>query len=294
MFWGIVSSVLSVLNTFAYQRAISAGVAMGAKPLFRTFYNNVVVIAIILALFAVAAPFGDFVSLDFRPYFREPLLLALAAGASLAGIGASLAGQYAYSNERAGVLAPYSETGRLLTIVGGFFIFANQSYVPFTSAIVAVLAIVACSIDFKSLSVNRYCAVLAASGFLRAFASIAIGYVVTKVAPFAITMFDVVFAAALCLAVLLRKKWMPAYDREKLVELTKWTAANDGTWIITFIISLLLLKSLGIVTVSLLGMLTLVLTVVVDAVRSKKLPPTKISALAVTVAVCVGIGSFFR
>lgn len=101
MFWGIVSSVLSVINTFAYQRAISAGVAMGAKPLFRTFYNNVVVIAIILALFVVAMPFGDFVSLDFRPYFREPLLLALATGASLAGIGASLAGQYAYSNERA-------------------------------------------------------------------------------------------------------------------------------------------------------------------------------------------------
>ena len=192
------------------------------------------------------------------------------------------------------MLAPYSETGRLLTIVGGFFIFANQSAVPFVSAIVAVLAIVACSVDFKSLSVNRYCAVLAASGLLRAFASIAVGYVVTKVAPFAITMFDVTFAAAVCLAVLLRKRWMPAYDRPKLVELTKWTAANDGTWIITFVISLLLLKSLGIVTVSLLGMLTLVLTVAFDAFRAKKLPQPKISALALTVALCVGVGSLFR
>lgn len=90
---------------------------MGAKPLFRTFYNNFVVIAIVLALFVVGKPFGNFAALDFSPYVREPLLFALAVGASLAGIGASLAGQYAYSNERAGVLAPYSETGRLLTIV---------------------------------------------------------------------------------------------------------------------------------------------------------------------------------
>ncbi len=90
---------------------------MGARPLFRTFYNNFIVVAIVLALFAIGKPFGNFAALDFSPYVSEPLLLLLAAGASLAGIGSSLAGQYAYSNERAGVLAPYSETGRLFTIV---------------------------------------------------------------------------------------------------------------------------------------------------------------------------------
>lgn len=110
MFWGIISSVLSVFNTFAYQRAILSGVAFGAKPLFRTFYNNFVVIALLLALWAVAYPFGDFVSLDLSAYFSDPTVFVLAATASLAGIGASLAGQYAYSNERAGVLAAYSET----------------------------------------------------------------------------------------------------------------------------------------------------------------------------------------
>ncbi|MFZ3233693.1 MAG: hypothetical protein WA194_09530 [Patescibacteria group bacterium] len=117
---------------------------------------------------------------------------------------------------------------------------------------------------------------------------------VAKITPFTITFFDVAFASVACGAVLLWKGWMPPFDRPKLVELTKWTAANDGTWMVTFIISLVLLKSLGIVTVSLLGMLTLVLTVVFDAHRAHKFPPLKISILAVTVASCVAVGSFFR
>lgn len=59
---------------------------MGAKPLFRTFYNNVVVIAIVIALFAIGKLFGNLAALDFSPYVREPLLFVLAIGASLAGI----------------------------------------------------------------------------------------------------------------------------------------------------------------------------------------------------------------
>lgn len=86
MFWGIVSSVLAVFNTFAYQRAILSGVAFGAKPLFRTFYNNFVVIVLLLSLWLAAYPFGDFVSLDLSAYFTDPMLFFLAATASLAGI----------------------------------------------------------------------------------------------------------------------------------------------------------------------------------------------------------------
>lgn len=294
MFWGIVSSVLSVLNTFAYQRAISAGLAMNSRPLFRTFMNNAVVIAIVAALFLVTKPFGDFVAVDFSPYFANPVYLFLALGASAAGIGASLAGQYAYSNERAGVLAPFSETGRLLTVVAGFFLFAGSSIVAFASALVAVFSILAFSVDFRSFSVNRYCAVLAASGALRAFASLAIGYVVFAVSPFTITLFDASFATLACFGVLFFSKGFPIFDRPKFGKLVVWTAANDGTWMVTFVISLFLLKSLGIVTTSLLGMLTLVLTVVFDSVRTGRFPPGKISALVTVVALCVGVGSFFR
>lgn len=163
MFWGIVSSVLSVFNTFAYQRAIFSGIELGFGALFRAFYNNSFASILLLGLWAVAFPFGGFVSLDLSPYFSDPILLLLGVTASLAGIGSSLAGQYAYSNERAGVLAAYSETGRLLTIVAGFFIFTNSSIVSFVSALIAVFAIVGLSVDFRSFSVNRYCAVLAAA-----------------------------------------------------------------------------------------------------------------------------------
>lgn len=294
MFWGFVSSVLSVLNTFAYQRAISAGLAFGAKPLFRTFLNNLLVIAIVVAVWAVSAPFSWAVSADMSPYFENLALLFFGVLASVSGILSSLAGQYAYANEKAGVLAPYSETGRLLTVVLGFFLFSNSPLVTLVSALVAIFAILVFSVDFRSLSVNRYCAVLAASGLLRAVAALATGYLVLSVVPFAITLFDVSFASLACLAVLFWTKGFPKFDRPKFAELAKWTAVNDAIWIATFVISLFLLKNLGIVAASLLGMLTLVLTVVFDSVGSRRLPEWKTALLAIIVAASVAVGSLYR
>ncbi len=108
-------------------------------------------------------------------------------------------------------------------------------------------------------------------------------------------MFDVVFAALVTLAAVAWKRALPDFrNRRKFFALAKWTAANDAIWIVTFVISLLLLKDIGIVAVSLLGMLTLVLTIAYDSYRAKKLPETKIILLALTVASCVAVGSVFR
>ncbi len=62
----------------------------------------------------------------------------------------------------------------------------------------------------------------------------------------------------------------------------------------TFVISLLLLKDIGIVATSLLGMLTLVLTIALDSVRTKTFPDRKIGALAFIIGACVLSGSLFR
>ncbi|MDQ1343707.1 MAG: hypothetical protein QG650_427 [Patescibacteria group bacterium] len=294
MFWGIVSSVLSVFNTFAYQRAISAGIAVGASMMFRTFYNNAVVIPLIAAILLVASPFSNFANVDFGPYLSAPLIPFLAVGASFAGIVCSLVGQYVYANEKAGVLAPYNETGRLFTIVAGFFLFADSSAASFASALAAIFAIIVFSIDFRSFSFNKYCAILAVSGVFRAFSSLAIGYVALKATPFTITLFDVTLATFVALGVLLWKKDFPVFVREKFVALTGWTAVNDGIWLVTFVISLFLLKDIGIVATSLLGMLSLVLTIVFDSVRIRKFPSPKISALAAIVTVSVLAGSLYR
>lgn len=141
---------------------------------------------------------------------------------------------------------------------------------------------------------NRYCAILAASGLLRAFSSLVIGYIVLKVLPFTIALFDVSFATIACLAVLAWKGGFPKFDIPKFSNFTSWVALNDALWIITFIISLLLLKNIGIVATSLLGMLTLVLTIAFDSVRTKTLPDRKIGVLAFIIVVCVVSGSLFR
>ncbi len=166
------------------------------------FYFNAVAVVIVVAISVATIVFSDFARIDFSPYFSDWTILLLSIFASLAGIGGTFGAQYAYANERAGTLAPYSETGRLFTVLFGFFLFSNSSWITFWSAMVAILAIVGFSIDFRSFSINRYCAILAASGLARAFSSIAIGYVVLKATPFSITLFDVLFASTACFLVL--------------------------------------------------------------------------------------------
>lgn len=92
-----------------YQKSIIVGTSLGAGLLFRTFYYNAVAAVLVALIFAASFPFSNFASVDLSPYFSDWTVLLLAVSASLAGIGATLAGQYAYANERAGVLAPYSE-----------------------------------------------------------------------------------------------------------------------------------------------------------------------------------------
>lgn len=172
---------------------------MNASPLFRSFFNNVIAALIIIVLAIVFFPFTASVPLteiDFSPYGLGSVIF-LSILASSASTVANVAGQYAYSNEQARVLAPYSETGRLFTIVAGFFIFSGSSPATFASAVVAIVAIIAFSVDFRSFSMNRYCAILAGSGILRAVSSLSIGYVALHATPFTITFFDVSFSSAL-------------------------------------------------------------------------------------------------
>lgn len=267
---------------------------MGARALFRTFFNNAVVVMIVAAALLITKPFGSPLAIDFGPYLAEWKVMALAAAASFAGIVSSAMGQYAYANEKAGILAPYAETGRLLTVVAGFFVLGNSSVPALFSALVAVGAILACSVDFRSFSVNRYCGILAASGVLRAFSALAIGYLAARATPFTITLFDVSLAAAACLPALAYLRGFPKFDRPKFRRLFGWTFVNDAIWLATFVISLFLLKDLGIVKASLLGMLALVLTVAADAGISRRLPDRRTASLVTVVAACVAFGSFYR
>lgn len=75
MFWGIVSSVLSVFNTFAYQQSILTGIALGSNSLFRTFYNNAVAVVLIVVISLISIPFSSFARIDFSPYVSDGVLL---------------------------------------------------------------------------------------------------------------------------------------------------------------------------------------------------------------------------
>ena len=239
---------------------------------------------LLLAVVWFLTPSG--ITVGFSPFLSDYRILLAVGAVSTSGLVASFMGQYAYLNERIGVIAPFGEMGRVLTIVAGFFIFSGKSATTFVFALAAGLAILATSVDFKNFSVNRYCGALAASGVLRAFAAVCSVWILSKIASVTFASSDVLFATAVT-AVFAFREGFPKYDRDSYVRMGKGFFASDVLWLVSYLISLFLVQNLGIVTASLLGMSAMVATVVYGRFFLKERIGGKTWALAAFVASCV-------
>ncbi len=286
---GIFSSLLNVVNTDVYRRAISVALSYRAGALFRTFFMNALSLGLVALLVLVLA-FVPGESANFSP-LSDPFLLAVVFSVSASGMASAVIGQYAYANERIGTLAPYGETGRILTILGGFALFSGTSFLSFACALLAGLAIMAASVDFRNFSVNRYCAALAASGILRAYSALCAGWIVLRLDAVPFVAADLAAATVVTFGLVWREGFPKGLPGAAFAHMGKWFLANDAIWFVSYLISLFLLKDLGVVVTSLLGMVAMVATVAYGRFVLGERPESKTWALAAFVATCVVVGS---
>jgi drug/metabolite transporter (DMT)-like permease len=282
--YGLIASAINVVNTGVYQRTIMVASSFGAGPAYRMFLMG----SFSLPFIALAAVLGA----DFSPLVRDPLLLAAVLSVSVAGIVSGGVSQYAYANEKIGVLAPFGEMGRILTVIAGFALFSNTSLIAFGAALLAGIAVMGASVDFKNFSVNRYCGAMAASGLLRAYVAVCSGWVLARLEAVPFTLADVAFASAVTFF-FARREGIPKIPRSGYLQMGKVFLLNDALWLIAYLISLFLLKELGVVVASLLGMIAMVATVAYGRFVLGERPDGKTWALASFVAACVVAGSAF-
>ena len=69
---------------------------------------------------------------------------------------------------------------------------------------------------------------------------------------------------------------------------------NDIVWLVTFAIGLFLIKDLGIIFASLLGMLSLIATIGLAWVMEKQRPETKNLIVVGVVSVCIVFAGIYR
>lgn len=169
-------------------------------------------------------------------------------GISILGIVSGLLSQYAYSNEKISVLAPFGEAKQLITIVLGFCLFQGKTSVfTFAMALLAGTIIVLSGLDTKTMSANRYCSALALSGLLRATASIGIAYVLAVLSPATYLITDLAITTSILgMAFVYRKMTAPnqSIAPSKPVPIFREMSINNGLWLISYVIGLTLVKNL--------------------------------------------------
>lgn len=283
MVWWFVTAFLSVINTFVYQTGLQKAVSLGSSSVFRVFFLNGTVVLIIGVLWLFLEKFLDW---NFAAYL-DPKLFALTLAMAVWSFIATLLTQYSYVNEKAWILAPYGEISRIATVILWFLVFSNSSVSTFVSALVAAAFIIGLSVDFKRFSFNKYCVILSGAGLLRAVISIGVAYVITKTTSMTFIFMDSFYITCFLLVALAFRWGFPKGDRKGFVEMTAWILGNNAIWIVSYAISLFLIKDIWLVATSLLGTITLVLTVVLDSVFSKRFPTGKNLMLTWAVVLCI-------
>lgn len=288
MFWGIVTSALSAINTIVYKKLLLLNAKNGISSMGLYGYMCLLVV-VMVEIFHFLSP--TYVPLDFSVVTAFPWIIPGILAFSVLGIIASVLSQYAYKNEKMSVLTPFGEAGRIMTMILGFVLFTTTSHTAFAFALVSATTLVLSSIDFRAFSMNKYCLVILLVGLIQSVNTLIAGYTIAHLSSFSFILVDNITITLLVLI------FMLVFERSTLVRIPKQTtlplvsalSLNNLLWIVSYTITLYLMKELGIVMTSLLGMFTMVLTIVSGYVFFRDIPTRK-DVIVASIIVCSIIG----
>jgi len=131
--------------------------------------------------------------------------------------------------------------------------------------------------------------VLGFSGFMRALATIVVGYVLLQITPLTLISIDVTIVSILLLFFLLLSPKFSLFipNRKSFLPIIKLITINNILWLITYTITLFLIKNLGIVTTALLSMITMILTIFSSYFFFRDIPTRKNIIIAIIVMMCI-------
>lgn len=164
---------------------------------------NVGTLFLLLPLFFLLP---SFVQIDFSTLGSHMWLFLLIGINSLLGITIGLISQYAYKNEKISTLTPFSEVGRIFTIILGFIFLSGTRISSLIFALLAASVLILSSIDFKTFHINKYCLALLGTGLIRAINTLIIGFALIQFTPFTLITLDVSIVSAILFLLLLSSR----------------------------------------------------------------------------------------
>lgn len=184
----------------AYKKVLIFGSKHVLTSVWIQWMMNVGTLFLLIPLFFL---FPSFIHMDFSTLGSHIWLFFLIGINSLLGISIGLISQYAYKNEKISTLTPFSEVGRIFTIILGFLFLSGTRISSLVFALLAASVLILSSIDFKTFHINKYCLALLGTGFIHAINTLIIGFALIQFTPFTLITLDVSIVSAILFLFLL-------------------------------------------------------------------------------------------
>ena len=286
MLFAIISSILGSISSIFWKRSLA--MAPTLIPWCSSFVG-MCGSGILISIVLLALGYGTYVG----------AITPLSIGLFVVFIGGIFINtpieQAIYRREKLSALIPYERIGAILTIVIGFFLFHNVSVITFGIILVAVVVMVAFTVDWQHFTVPRSILgmlVLQSNG---AFHSLSLGYFLLQVDSFSFYIAKQLVIAAILLVILL-SIGMRAFRQIRELPRVYFAIRPVGSFIggISDIIGLYLISSVGILIATLLGFLGIGVSVLLAYLLLGERPSRKDILLIVIVTSLVGLGMYCK
>ncbi len=200
--------------------------------------------------------------------------------------------QKIYREEKISVIMPFTNVNKILAIIFSFFIFSDVSITSLLITLVAVIIIIVSSIDFKTLKFPRNISMLLISEIVAAIVTISWWWIINKYSEIiyfvlaAITWWIILIVFSFIKWEFKDLKWLPK---------SFWYSRLTGSlWRLSWYLSLVVIKNLGLSMSILLSFLWIWVTLALSYFILKDKPTKKDLILTIIVTTLVWLWFLYK
>ena len=201
--------------------------------------------------------------------------------------------QKIYAREKISTLLPYENLSSIITIIIAFFLFRDTPLITLFIALSVIIIIFVFSFDFRTREFPRQFWPIILNNTINGVRSIGIWYALVHLtSPTFYTIRNILTTGIVWIGIILASQLIFIKDIKKDFLIPRLMASF--LWAISALIWFTLISKFGLITSTLLGFFSMLSTVILGYFFLADKPEKKNIILAVSVALLVACGSFFK
>lgn len=201
--------------------------------------------------------------------------------------------QYVYKNDKISKILPYQNISKILTIIIGFFIFADTSIITLFIAIFTALIIFIFSFDFKKIYIPKTIKTFWIAEIMYSVNILLLGVILTKITNISYFVYSyIVWLTIIWIIVILKKQLNEFIKVDKKFYIYRLSASH--IWWVSYILSLLVMQELWVIMSILISYIWLWSTLLFSFLIFKDKPSKKDLLLLILVSILITVWFYYK